>query len=87
MTDVSNKLKVNSNKSTEITLTGLRGEKRVVLLILSRDITTERDFLVTPLDIIIIMTLRALKAFEILIDVSLVALKTLERVDTAIINI
>ena len=85
--NVSNELKINSNEFIKIILTRLREKEWVILLILSRDIAIRRDFLITPLDIIIIIVLRALKAFEILINVNLIILEALKRVDMIIINI
>ena len=41
----------------------------------------------TLLDIIIMIILRALKAFEALINMNLITLKALKRVDIIIINI
>ena len=84
--NVSNKLKVNNNEFIEIILIGLRGGGWVILLILLRDVAIERDFLITSLDIIMIIVLRILKVFGILINVNLMILRILERVDTAIVD-
>ena len=86
MTDVSNGLEVNNNKFTETALTGLREGGRIALLILPRGVATGRDFLVTLLDIVVVVALGALEAFGTLVNVDLVALRALERVDTAIVG-